>query len=434
MRSVLLKLAGCLVFIFTSFECVVAVDDPALCAESFEVERRCSENTPEVVSHLIAGSTNPAEALANAVDYWSQEGQNGLLIVAEIKRLLGAANQLDYNTPTAGETENVDRNRLINLCVLLAGQLCKAQAKNPTITQTAVDMCADEECQSVAPSCIPPIISGEAAELALMRKLNSTVSVVDDTASCEEEQCSDFFESLLQSGAGDGLLQQPGNPEAAATLCLGLTSLYPWQDEKNPASGGPNKAHDCRDFSNGFLACMKALGYGKGDIFRIHVACKGCSSGSRNKHSLNMYKRSDGLICPVDPQRAMNQPPNVDDYADCCYPSAQDAAACAQMRWCGQSTFPFMCCQPNGNPTVYETDQCPKEASCFQDKDGKYICPPDPSKCTPVPQREPSECEFKMRQCHAATPKGQPVTEVCARCDICSVCPSIWNCWFPRLF
>lgn len=431
MRSLLFRFLSCIIFIFSSFEGAFAVDDPALCTESFEVERRCNENSPEVLSHLIAGSTNPAEALANAVDYWSQEGQAGILIAAELKRLLGTAIQSDfYYTPSATAAENIDRNRLTNLCVLQAGQLCKAQAKNPSLVHTDVEVCASGECQSVSPSCNPPIITGEAAEFALMRLLKSTASLVAETAICEEEQCSDFLSLLSQSGAQDSLRQNPGNAEEAAALCLGLTSLYPWQDERNQSSGGKDQAYNCRDASQGFIACMRRLGYGQGDVFRIHVQCQGCSSGSLHKHSLNMYRRSDGLICAVEPQKAMDQSPNVDYYEDCCYPSAQDAAACAQLRWCGRRSFEFMCCQPLGSPTVYEADQCPKEGSYCQDKDGNYTCPPDPTKCIPRKEPTPDDCEQKMRWCHESTPKGQPVTEVCARCNRCKICPSVWNCLF----
>jgi hypothetical protein len=451
-----------------------AADSATLCTKPFAIEEQCSADAPNTLAVLIAGARDPEKALQDTVKFWHSHGKWGSLLADEIARLVGTRPSPGDKTSEITPTERFDRDTFIKLCILHAASLCPNQVSKPSTAPSRAEACPSGRCASVTkksdvpsssmsqhanpkaannqhsvvtdvqvkdvsdqkppslPYCSAPIISGERAEFTLMEQLTTREPPGDETTTCNLEQCTrewaDIVASTRGRAGGSAAMRRTVRRDAAMAECLRLTSQYPWQDEGSPESGGPDRAYNCRDASMGFIACMSQYGFGAGDVFRVHIKCTNCELNTTNGHSINMYRREDGKICPVEPSKPEHGTPNSDVFPGCCLPTAQEAAACAELRYCSRRRFNFMSCKPAGSPKIFNPDECPKESSYCQDEDGSYNCPADPSKCIPKPKPELDECTENMKSCYETASPSIPTENLCKLCDRCTICPSWWNC------
>lgn len=472
MGRIVLHSITCLIVLLASYQPACAVDPATLCTKPFAIEEQCSVDAPTTLAVLIAGARDPEKALRDTVKFWHGHGKWGSLLADEIARLVGTHPSSGGKTSKTTPTERFDRDTFTKLCILHAASLCQNQVSKLSTAPLPAEACPSGRCGSVikkpgespssmsqganpkaandqhsvvadvqvkdvgepphTPFCSAPIISGEQAELTLMEQLTTRGPPSDETTRCNLEQCTREWADIVTNTRGHArgraaMSRRVGRDEAMAA-CLRLTSQYPWQDENSPESGGPDQAYNCRDASMGFIACMKQYGFGTGDIFRVHIKCSGCALDTTNGHSINLYRRQDGKICPIEPQAPAHGPPNSNILQGCCLPTAQEAAACAELRYCSLRRLKFMCCKPAGSPKIFNPDECPKEKSYCQNSDGSYNCPPDPSQCIKRTKPELDECTKQMKFCYEKSDPSIPTENLCKLCDRCTICPSFWNC------
>lgn len=421
-----------LLYLLSHAHLLWATDSASLCSKPFKIEEQCVEDAPKTLALLIAGAKDPEKALYQTIEFWRSLGKPGGLFADEILRLVNArlpSRHKIANTDVAG---NFNRVRFTSLCTLKANELCKEQAKNNAQAQKSLEI--DVKIEDVPgqpplspPFCSQPIISSKQAELALLDQLTEGELSRDETTTCNLEQCtrewSDIVTKELSQDGGMAAVSRIVRRDDAMFACLRLTSPYPWQDENNPQSGGPDLAYNCKDAVMAFIACMKEYGFGD-DVFRVHIKCSQCALSTTHGHAINLYRNNDGKFCPVDPQKPAHEEPNLSVYQGCCLPTAKEAADCAELRYCSRQRFEFMCCKPANYSRIFSPDECPKEKSYCQNPDGTYNCPADPNKCIPK-KPDLDECEKRMKFCYEISDSS---SDRCKLCNRCRICPSFWNC------